>query len=82
MALGSMIFTLWYMPFETKEANLFEIFNDCTQLVLIYGLFCFTDFVKEPETREEVGSAYIGVSLGNMTIHLLFMFGHALIGIK
>ena len=28
-ALASVSFTLWYMPMESKQAKLFEAFNDC-----------------------------------------------------
>ena len=72
-ALTTAIFTLWYMPMESRVANLFEIFNDCTLLLLTYHLWCFTDIVGEPETRYELGYVFIGVSLGNISVHLVFM---------
>ena len=45
MALSSMMITVWYLPYDSKKANFFEAFNDCTMLVLTYHAWCFTDFV-------------------------------------
>ena len=72
-ALTTATFTLWYMPMQSKMANLFEFFNDCTLLLLTYHLWCFTDIVGEPETRYELGYVFTGVSLGNVSVHLVTM---------
>ena len=45
MALSSMMITVWYLPYDSKKANFFEAFNDCTMLVITYHAWCFTDFV-------------------------------------
>ena len=73
IALGSNIFHLWYMPLDSRKANLLEVFNDCTLLMLTYLLWCFTDIVGEPETREQLGYVFISVSLGNIAVHILMM---------
>ena len=49
--LASLMYVLWYMPLESTRANLFEVFNDVTLLLLTYLLWCFTDLIAEPETR-------------------------------
>ena len=72
-ALTTASFTLWYMPMESRFANLIECFNDCTLLLLTYHLWCFTDIVGEPETRYELGYVFIGVSMGNVGVHFVFM---------
>ena len=61
------------MPMESRVANLFEFFNDCTLLLLTYHLWCFTDIVGEPETRYQLGYIFIGVSLGNICVHFVAM---------
>ena len=82
MTLSSVMFTLWYLPYETKQANYSEVFNDCTHLLLIYCLFCFTDFVGEAETREDVGFVFIGIDLANLAINLMIMIGISIIKAK
>ena len=61
------------MPMESRQENLFEVFNDCTLLLLTYHLWCFTDIVGEPETRYELGYVFIGASLGNISVHFVLM---------
>ena len=61
------------MPLESRQANLFEVINDCTLLLLTYHLWLFTDVVGEPETRHLIGFAFMAVCLGNVTIHLVTM---------
>ena len=73
VALGSAVFMLQCMPLESRKANLFEVFNECTLLVLTYLLWCFTQIIGEPETRHLLGYAFIGASLGNVGVHLLAM---------
>ena len=51
MALGIIIFVMWSRPLETNQLNFFETFNEFTLLVMTYHLWCFSDFIKEPETR-------------------------------
>ena len=71
--LATVSFTLWYMPLDSRQANLFDFFNDCTLLVLTYHLWCFTDIVGEAETRYLLGFSFIGASLGNVAVHISFM---------
>ena len=73
LTLGTVIFTLWYWPLETKKANLFEAFNDITLLLMTYHMWCFTDIVPEPETRHMLGFSFIAVSMMNILVHLVTM---------
>ena len=67
---------------ETKKANITEVFNDYTLLVLTYFLWCFTDIVGEPEVRYMLGYIFIGVVLGNVAVHLLVMITQTLIDLR
>lgn len=60
-------------PLNSQKANLLEIFNDVTLLFLIYLLWNFTDMIVEPESRHQLGFFFIGISLGNIGVHLLLM---------
>lgn len=50
-----------------------EIFNECTIIMVTYGLITFTEYVPEPETRYRIGWYYIGTALGNVLVHLSFL---------
>ena len=81
-ALASVSFTLWYMPMETKQANLFDAFNDCTLLLLTYLLWCFSDIVGEAETRYDLGYWFIGINFGNIAVHIIFMIAATILSAK
>ena len=80
--LATVSFTLWYMPLDSRQANLFDFFNDCTLLLLTYPLWCFTDIVWEAETRYLLGFYFIGACLGNVVVHLSFMIAYTFGQIK
>jgi len=74
IALFMVIFLQWFKPLDSKFSNNMETFNECTCLALTYILICFSDFVPEPEMRHYMGNYYIALTLGNIGIHLLFLF--------
>ena len=69
-------------PLDSLKANLLEIFNDVTLLFLIYLLWSFTDMIVKPESCHEFGFFFIGVSLGNIGVHLLLMLVQSIVGIR
>ena len=73
VALSAVIFIMWARPLETREANISETFNDCTLLVMSYHMWCFTDIIREPETRNNLGFSFICISLGNISVHMTSM---------
>ena len=50
-----VIYLLHVWPMETHFATKIELFNECTIVILNYGLMMFTDFVPDPETRFLIG---------------------------
>ena len=50
-----------------------ETFNECTLLFLTYLMWCFSDFVAEPETRNSLGFWFIAINLSNVAVHLTLM---------
>ena len=49
--------------------------NELTFMLVVYLLFCFSDFVPDVETRHFViGYFYIAVILLNLFVHLIFLF--------
>lgn len=68
-----IIYLMHVWPLETATANKMEVFNECTIILLHYGLMMFTDYVPEAETRHYIGWYYIAVSLGNILVHIFFL---------
>ena len=68
-----ILLLLWYWPLESNFAVRVEVMNECTILLLGYCMMCFTDFVPEPETRSNIGLLYMGITVGNVFVHLTFL---------
>ena len=47
--------------------------NECTLIVTTYCLFCFTDYLQNVLVRYRIGYAYMAVSLGNISTHIVFL---------
>ena len=68
--------SIW--PFETYFAAKIEVFNECTNILLLYGLMMFTDFVPDAQMRFNLGFCYIGVTLSNILLHLTVLIAGSL----
>ena len=68
----------WYKPYLSRFMNNVETFNEVTILFLNYCLFCFTDFVPEARTRNDLGFHYNNIALINVAFHFLIIFGSSL----
>ena len=73
MALASLIYTVWFMPFDSKQSSLVEAFDDCTVLLITYILWSFAHIVREPETTNDLGYVFIAIIFGNILLHLVLM---------
>ena len=52
-----------------------ETFNECVNLVILYMLMLFSDYVGDPETRSNIGVVYICVIIFFASVHLSLLFG-------
>jgi len=68
-----IVYLLFFKPLESPFAVRMEIMNECTILSLTYMLMCFSEFVPEAVTRSVIGYFYIGVTVANILIHLIFL---------
>ena len=68
-----IIYIQWYKPFDKRATNLIETFNEVSIITLTYFLFCFTDFVPEPETRNNLGVYYNSITYFNISVHMIIM---------
>ena len=76
------MFTLWYRPLASRQANMLEVYNDYTLLLLTYLLWCFTDIIGEVETRHALGFLFIAVTLSNVAVHVIFMVCGSIFNLK
>ena len=69
--LTSLIVSGLTIPYKLPYLNRLELANECFILILNYHLFCLTDFVSDPDTREGIGysmcavtSLYLAINIG------------------
>ena len=63
------------MMLSTTFKRRIELFNECTIIVLVYTLLCFTDFVPDPEVRSSIGTFFVGLCCFNLSVHLVILLG-------
>lgn len=82
ISLLMLIYLQWYKPLDSKFSNNIETFNEGTIISLTYFLFCFTDFVPDPATRDGLGNYYNYVGLANIAVHLFIMLASSFVSIR
>ena len=55
-----------FRPFVSKTDNNFEIFNECTLMLITY---CFMFFLQSLKANEKIGSVFIWVYICNISIN-------------
>ena len=66
-------YVMQFRPLETSFGNRMEVANECTTLVLLYGLLSFTISIPDPDYRSTGGLFYIGVIVNNVLVHVFFL---------
>lgn len=51
-----------------KEANWFELAHEVVIVLISYHVFCFTEFVPDPQIRYYVGYSVILVTVTHLTV--------------
>jgi len=64
---------IYFYPMESPLLNKMEIFGELINLVLMYHLLLFTDFIQDVNLRYNVGYSFIFFSLFFITVHLCLM---------
>ena len=59
-----------------------ELFNEATNLILLYHMMCFTDWVGRPEVRFMIGYSVMTAVFCNMSVHFFFLIWDSLRKIK
>ena len=66
-------YLIYFYPMEDLFANRMEIFCELINLVLMYHLLLFTDFVQDVTLRYWIGYSFIGFMMFFICVHLYFM---------
>ena len=66
-------YLIYFYPMESLFANRIEIFGELINLVLMYHMLLFTDFVQDVNVRYWIGYLFIGFMLVFISVHLYFM---------
>ena len=59
-----------------------EIFNEVTNIILVYHMLTFTDWVADPITRYSLGFSVILVVFANVTVHFTFLIQSSIYKVK
>ena len=59
-----------------------EIFNEVTNLILVYHMLTFTDWVGDPAMRFNLGYSVMLAVLINVTVHFSFLIGSTIKKVK
>lgn len=74
ISLSLIMFLQWDRPLENRFAAGLQTFNECTTLMILYVVMCFSNFVGDPEMRSELGLVFVGVVSFNVFCHIVNMF--------
>ena len=75
----SAAYMLHFRPLDSPFANRIEVMNECTILALSYHLLGFTDLVPDAVIRNKIGFSYMGVTLLNIGVHLIFLVWNSIL---
>ena len=77
-----IIYLFHYWPFDKPIFTMLEIMNEITSILLLYHMFCFTDWVPEAETRYLMGWSFIGITCSNLVLHVVMLCFNSTLNLK
>ena len=72
-SLGLIFFINWYQPFLHRKMSRLETFNEWTEIMLLYHLMMFTQWISDPIQRHKTGWSFIALICAYMLLHLSLM---------
>ena len=75
-------YLVYYYPMEDLFTNRMEIFGELTNLILMYHMMLFTDFVADVELRYATGYSFILFITVFISVHMYFMLKESITLIK
>ena len=65
-------------PLKTEAMNYMEILNEILTLLIMYHIFCFTDFVPDPEVRYALGYTCLAFNFNHLLANVYFIMRDSL----
>ena len=65
-----IILLQWNRTLTSNFATNMETFNEVISLIILYILLCFSDWVPDPETRNDCGKVFIAVVGFYLLVHI------------
>jgi len=72
-------YLIYFYPMEDIFTNRMEVFSELTNLVLMYHVLLFTDFVGDIPVRYEIGYSFIFFMALFISVHLFLMMRDTLL---
>ena len=66
-------YLIYFYPMEDTFTNRMEIFGEVINLMLMYHVLLFTDFIADPELRYTIGYFFIGFIGIFICVHMYFL---------
>ena len=66
-------YLIYFYPMEDIFQNRMEIFGEVINLILMYHVLLFTDFVHDPHMRYMIGYCFIFFTFVFISVHLYFL---------
>ena len=73
ISLLTAMYLVYVMPFDTKQFNYVEIFNELCILAASHSGFLFGDFIEDPDIKYNVGWALIGITCLNILVNAVVL---------
>ena len=77
-----IIYLVYFFPLKERKMVKLETFNEITTVVLMYHLMCFSNFVPEAETRNQIGFSFIGIASMNILVHFYLLARENVVKLK
>ena len=62
------------MPFKSRAQNYAEIIDESSIFIVMYHMFCFTDWLDDAEMKNKLGYSAIGFILFHLFCYLTILF--------
>ena len=71
--IATVILLGWQRPFESSLRNAIEVMEESSIIVIMYHMFCFTDWMPDLITKHHIGYSAIACILAHLFFFLGFM---------
>ena len=72
--IAKIILVGWQMPFKSSARNYAEIIDESSIFIVMYHMFCFTDWLNDAEMKDKIGYSAIGFVLFHLFGYLAILF--------